>query len=185
MGEKDYIQSPKDTGYRGIHLIYRYKNKQVKQYDGLHIELQIRTKLQHAWATSVETMGTFLDHALKSSEGPNEWLKFFSLTGSAFALYEGCSPVPGYEELSKTETYERVIAEESRLDVINRLQAFTVAAQSITNDNQGGSYHIVTLRPQEKTVKIESFGRRRLLEASTRYSEYESLIESGSDIQVY
>lgn len=184
VGEKDYIESPKDTGYRGIHLIYRYRNKKVAQYDGLHIELQIRTKLQHAWATAVETMGTFLDHALKSSEGPGEWLNFFSLTGSAFAVYEGCNPVPGYENFSEIETYNRVLSEVNRLDVIPRLQAFTIAAQSITNDNQGGSYHIVILRPQEKTVEIESFGRRKLPEANARYSEYESLIESGSDIQV-
>lgn len=184
VGEKDYIESPKDTGYRGIHLIYRYKNERVKKFDGLHIELQIRTKLQHTWATSVETMGTFLDHALKSSEGPEAWLKFFSLTGSAFALYEGCNPVPGYENLSEIETYKGVIAEADRLDVIAKLKAFTIAAQSITNDNRGRSHHIIILRPQKKTVEIESFGRRRLTEANARYSEYESLIESGGDIQV-
>lgn len=23
---KDYIQNPKDSGYRGIHLVYKYKN---------------------------------------------------------------------------------------------------------------------------------------------------------------
>ena len=184
VGEKDYIDSPKETGYRGIHLIYRYKNKQVAKYDGLHIELQMRTRIQHAWATSVETMGTFLDHALKSSEGPDEWLKFFALTGSAFAHYENCNPVPGYEHLSKLETYASVMEEAHRLEVIDRLQAFTIAAQSITNDKQGGSYHIVILRTKEKTVEIESFGRRKLAEANERYSEYEAMIEGGEEIQV-
>lgn len=184
VGEKDYINSPKSTGYRGIHLIYRYKNKQVEKYDGLHVELQIRTRLQHAWATSVETMGTFLDHSLKSSEGPEEWLNFFSITGSAFAHYEGCNPVPGYEHLSKRETYKKVVDEARRLDVINRLQAFTVAAQSISNDNQGGSYHIVILKANEKTVEIESFGRRKLEEANARYSEYEAMAELREEMQV-
>jgi len=60
-------------------------------------------------------MGTFLDHALKSSEGPDEWLKFFALTGSAFAHYEKCNPVPGYEHLSKEETYTKVVEEARRL----------------------------------------------------------------------
>jgi putative GTP pyrophosphokinase len=86
VGEKDYISCPKKTGYRGIHLIYRYKNRNVPEYDGLQLELQIRTQLQHIWATSVETVGTFLNNSLKSSEGPKAWLSFFALIGSAFAI---------------------------------------------------------------------------------------------------
>lgn len=184
VGEKDYIEAPKKTGYRGIHLIYRYKNNKAIHYDGLLLELQLRTRLQHAWATSVETMGTFLNRALKSSEGPEKWLNFFALTGSAFALYEGYKPVPGYETLGEIETYKKVLGEAERLDVIDQLQAFAVATHSITNNNQGGSYHIIVLRPQEKTVAIESFGKKRLPQANTRYSDYESKIEDGDDIQV-
>lgn len=76
VGHKDYIECPKPTGYRGVHLIYKYCNSSVPEYDGLRLEIQIRTKLQHIWATAVETMGTFLSQALKSSEGPDEWLDF-------------------------------------------------------------------------------------------------------------
>lgn len=184
IGEKDYIDEPKEAGYRGIHMVYRYYNKQVEQYNGLQIELQIRTKLQHAWATAVETMGTFLNYALKSSEGPDRWLQFFALTGSAFALYENCNPVPGYENLSKLDTYKRVKKEVDFLDVFNQLSAFTVAANSITNDNRRGSYHIIALEPLKKIVIIESFSRKRLQEANDKYSEYEGMIESGNDIQV-
>lgn len=129
-------------------------------------------------------MGTFLNHALKSSEGPTVWLKFFSLTGSAFALYEGCNPVPGYKTLNKQQTYEAVIREADRLGVIQRLTAYSVTANSITNDRKGGSYHIVILKPDEKTVSIESFGRRNLNEANQQYSMYEKMIEKGSDMQV-
>ena len=77
MKTTDYINNPKSSGYRSVHLIYKYRNKSKPAYDGLLIELQIRTKLQHAWATAVETMGTFLKQALKSSEGEREWLEFF------------------------------------------------------------------------------------------------------------
>jgi putative GTP pyrophosphokinase len=184
VSEKDYIENPKDTGYRGIHLVYKYKNKTVNLYDGLHIELQIRTRLQHSWATAVETMGTFLDHALKSSEGPEEWLNFFALTGSAFAHYEGCNPVPGYENLSPHDTYKKMIAEAKKLNVIDKLQAFSIAAHSISNDRKSGSYHIVILNLSEKTVSIESYGRKTLEEANKRYSQYENQITNGELIQV-
>ncbi|MCL1479674.1 MAG: RelA/SpoT domain-containing protein [Marinobacter sp.] len=69
-GGKDYINYPKESGYRSVHMIFRCKN-------GFSIELQVRTIIQHAWATAVETMGTFLNYSLKSSEGPDEWLNFF------------------------------------------------------------------------------------------------------------
>src|SRR5207245_5775536 len=47
LSEKDYITEPKSDGYRSVHLVFRYKNERAPAYDGLSIELQIRTKLQH------------------------------------------------------------------------------------------------------------------------------------------
>src|SRR5258708_23776851 len=51
VSSKDYIAQPKTDGYRSIHLIYRYKNPKEASYNGLLLELQLRTRLQHAWAT--------------------------------------------------------------------------------------------------------------------------------------
>ena len=52
----DYIARPKTTGYRGIHEVYRYASQSVggQNYSGLKIEIQYRTRTQHAWATAVE-----------------------------------------------------------------------------------------------------------------------------------
>ena len=36
---RDYINNPKASGYRSIHLVYKYKNPSVPEYDGLFIEL--------------------------------------------------------------------------------------------------------------------------------------------------
>jgi len=70
IDERDYIACPRDAdGYRSLHLVFKYKNIQNPHYDGLKLEMQIRTKLQHAWATAVETMGTLLGQALKSRQG--------------------------------------------------------------------------------------------------------------------
>ena len=184
VGEDDYISYPKDSGYRSLHLVYRYRNDKVTDYNGLLLELQIRTQLQHTWATAVETMGTFLDHALKASEGPEEWLNFFSLAGSAFAHLENATPVPGYEKLSKTETFEKVEAEAVRLDVRQRLNAFAVVANAISNDKQKGSYHLIVLNTEKKQVSIWSYVKDRLEEANLRYTEEEGRIAQREPIQV-
>jgi len=55
---EDYIRDPKHTGYRAIHLLADVSSDRVKTYrnrrtvveDRMICEIQIRTKLQEAWA---------------------------------------------------------------------------------------------------------------------------------------
>ena len=55
---EDYIRDPKCTGYRALHLLADVSYDRVKTYgkqrtvveDGMICEIQIRTKLQDAWA---------------------------------------------------------------------------------------------------------------------------------------
>lgn len=180
---KDYISSPKSSGYRSVHLIYKYKNKSNPAYDGLRIELQIRNQLQHAWATAVETMGTFLDQALKSSQGDEEWLGFFALVSSAFAHLERCPPVPGYENLSPKETFVRTRDEAERLNIRERLDAFSYAMKTIGSEIRG-VYNLLILDYSVKTVTIRSFGREKLDEANEAYTEAEKLVLNGEPLQV-
>jgi hypothetical protein len=165
VGEKDYISNPKDSGYRGIHLIYRYNSDRKDTYNGLLIELQIRSRLQHAWATAVETVGTFLQHSLKSSMGPDEWLRFFSFSASCFALAEKCPLVP------KTPVTKRALFREIRrmrrsLEVDQQLRAFGHALQITEADSPREShFFLLSLVPGE--LKIWSY-RKDQLDAATR-----------------
>ncbi len=181
---KDYIKFPKDTGYRSIHLVYKYQNDKEPDYNGLYIELQIRSKLQHFWATAVETMGTFLDYALKSSEGPKEWLSFFSLAGCAFAHLENTQPVPGYEEKSKKEIYAETLEEAERLCIYDQLQAFSIVAKRIHIDKKQGTYHLVILDLEKKTVSIRTHPQKHLDLANREYVKYEKRISMGENLQV-
>lgn len=56
----DYIQAPKKSGYRSLHLVYRFKtdtpDKEIYNQYPMLIELQFRTHLQHIWATALETI---------------------------------------------------------------------------------------------------------------------------------
>lgn len=92
----DYIQSPKPDGYRGIHIVGRYRSEDEERaiWNGQRIESQLRSRLQHAFATAVETVTTFTSKPLKFGGGPPEWKRFFSLMGTAIAMREGTPPVP-------------------------------------------------------------------------------------------
>ncbi len=94
----DYVSEPKPSGYRGFHLVFDYRGQKRREYDGLRIEAQIRSMRQHIWATAVETVEHFSGEALKSGEGDPQWLRFFALMGSYYALRENRPVVPDTSE---------------------------------------------------------------------------------------
>ena len=78
-GMKNYIAKPKADGYRSVHVMYLFVgNASTCAWDKLRVEIQLRTKLQHSWATAVETVDTFTDEGLKFGNGSDDWRRFFS-----------------------------------------------------------------------------------------------------------
>lgn len=184
--EDDYILNPKKDGYRGAHLVFRYNNvryKEAAQYNGLLIELQLRTKLQHTWATAVETMGTFRGEALKSNKGNKDWLKFFAVTSSAFAIIEKSELVPQYKKLNVIETYKEVARLEHKLDVLEHIRGLSVAANAIHTKGYGGFYHLIILNSDTHSVQINSYTRDQLLQASKDYADTEAQASLGAKIE--
>lgn len=187
IDEKDYIHKPRsEDGYRSLHLIYKYKNKRNPAYDGLRLELQIRTKLQHTWATAVETMGTFLGQALKSRQGDQEWLDFFAITSSAFAYMENSNPVPRFKDLSHKETFSAVAKAEDNLEALDKMRGFSVAVNWIVKGRGKGkswSYHLIILNSLQKTVQIKPYDRGSFKEAMMNYSSVEAEAAKGKKIE--
>lgn len=179
----DYIDQPKASGYRSLHLIYKYKNASATQFDGLSLEIQLRTKLQHAWATAVETIGTFLNQALKSSEGSAEWLDYFKVVSSAFALIERCPVADQHLNLPPNQIFKMAVQMGQKLDVKRKLNAFAVAANAISSSRIAGKYHLIVLDARVRTVTVTSFSQMRLDEANAAYADAESKASVNLDIQ--
>lgn len=57
----DYIKAPQDTGYRSVH-IYVYLDKYTKNKK---VEIQLRTREHHNWATFVETIDSLYNIRIK------------------------------------------------------------------------------------------------------------------------
>ncbi len=187
IDQKDYIAAPRsEDGYRSLHLIYRYKNTRNPSYDGLRLELQIRTKLQHTWATAVETMGTFLGQALKSRQGDQDWLDFFALISSAFAHKEKCPPVPRFKEMTRVETFKAVAEADARINALDKMRGFSVAVNEIVKRGGAGKswhYHLIILDSLAKTVHIRPYDRESFKRALKEYSEVEAEAAGGKKIE--
>ena len=182
--EDDYIEHPKPSGYRSIHLVYKYRSQHpsARGFDGLRVELQVRSRIQHAWANAVETVGMLLGEPLKAGRGSMKWLEFFAVTSAAFAHIEGTTSVPAYSKFSATETYELVGELANELSVREVLQAYKLL---LTHRPEGSwGYYLVMLNTSARQVWIRPFGKGRAGDANAAYAAIERQIEDGEPLQV-
>ena len=158
---KDYIQKPKDSGYRSLHLIYRFKTdtpgKEIYNQYPLLIELQFRTRLQHIWATALETIGFFTNQALKAGQGNESVLRFFVVVSSLFAIKENTPVVPG-----TIDDESRLISEIKQINdqhhVLDMLRAIrTVIDHDSENIPDKRGYYLLQLNYETHTLKRTFF----------------------------
>jgi len=175
-----YVLEPKPSGYRGVHLVYRYYSDRKPTWNGLNIEIQLRSRLQHAWATAVETVGLFTQQALKSSWGDEAWLRFFALMSSIIAQWEGTPPVPGTPS-DPAELVRELRDYVTRLDVITRLNAYGAVVSSISGAAKGHTF-LLELDIQRQSVSARVYEDRAV--AAEEYSAVERAVENqpGKDV---
>ncbi len=173
--KKDYIMNPKSDGYRGIHLIYSYKSDKKKtQYDGLLVEVQIRSRLQHSWATAVETVGFFTRQAIKSSEGSPEWIEFFKILSSAFATMENCPTVPN-TPTDKKELFTLIAQKEKELKVITKIKQWAATMRTFDEDTlkKGAKLFLLELNIKDENLRIIAYTEKEEQIALDMYARLE------------
>ena len=175
--ERDYIKSPKESGYRSYHLVYEY-NGQKEVYRGHKIELQIRSLIQHSWATAVEVVGAFTKQSLKASEGEEEWIKFFKLASLAFSDMENRKLQYNALDDERIELIESI----QSLRVINKLQAFAVSTEYIGKNS--GFYFLLVLDIKSTTIKVRKYAKNELEIAAKDYQDFEASCVDNPDMDV-
>ncbi|CAH7438234.1 (P)ppGpp synthetase [Vibrio chagasii] len=125
--------TPKPSGYSGVHLIYECYNGQAAghEWKGAKVEVQLRTQLQHDWATSLEIIDTLEQIRLKTSHtGEEKWREFFSLAGILVANKEGACT---YSDNFILKTRFRAWELFSELGVSEKLVKYSMAISTVTS----------------------------------------------------
>lgn len=183
VNEKDYIALPKEDGYRGIHLVYRYASERANEFSGLHVELQLRTALQHAWATAVETVDAFMGESIKAGRPTEDWASFFCLASAAFAFQEKAVPPVAHVGRSAAEIVGDLKWSEATLQVAAKLRGFTVAASKISTSGQSrNTYHLVVLDMGIRRLSIRSFPASQQQQANSEYQAVEERVRLGAPL---
>lgn len=156
----DYIwEKPKEDGYRGIHLVMKYEtNGANSRYSGMRVEIQIRTRMQHAWATAVETVDTFTRQAIKSGKGEQDWRRFFALMGAEIAMREGTPLTPG-TPIDTSQRRNEIRELEKRLAVIDHLRSFqqTLKVAKEIPKSRGDDYLVLRLNLDEQQLYLYAY----------------------------
>ena len=167
----DYIQNPKKDGYRSIHLVYK-----LAKNPSLFLEIQLRSQLQHTWATGVEVFGTLQKSSFKSGHGSRQWLNFFALLSSVIALKEDQPLLPEHREISKKELVNQTQRAIQELHVIENLSVYTAAYKTISKKSskgRNGHYCLILLNSREDTISLDTFGANQFHAAAKAYLDLE------------
>ncbi len=189
--KKNYIAEPRKSGYRSVHIIFQLDSPEYEDHKTMQVELQIRTRMQHIWATAVETVGMFDKSNLKQGLGDKQWLRFFRIMSDIMAMDEGTMAFDE-ERMSKLcEELRKISKENNVVQQLNVIQAQHTALRKAFHDSEKASrvdsaqftpdYFLVKLdlipffenKDHEPTIEVQTFSNDEHVKATEKYGEWE------------
>jgi ppGpp synthetase/RelA/SpoT-type nucleotidyltranferase len=168
--EKNYIDSPKADGYRSMHFVVSYESPNAAGLRARRVEIQVRSLLQHRWATALEAVDLFTGQTLKNGGGDSQWRRFFAVSSSIFAHQERRPLVPGMPvSLSDLQKEMNYLAKELR--VVSKLQAWTNVIKGAFEGPKARFVYsyLVELDVDKATTQIRKYGPDSLKTAELDY----------------
>lgn len=179
----DYIDKPKDSGYRSIHFVYKYSDDNSES-DGMRVEIQIRTKLQHDWATAVETAELISNSSLKASQGDQSWLDFFKLVSAIFSLRENQPVNELYRDMTEEDYCRNFYETNNKYKFVDNLKALVGAVDFYEKESFNGGYVLVVIDYVKKRIDIRHFNPQDTDKANEQYAQIEKNIDKEAEAVV-
>lgn len=163
--EKNRLENPAPSGYRGIHRIYKK--------DGVCVELQIRTMLEHVWATSVESIDVLRGTAMKNGEDGAAWTDFFQLLSSFFAMSEQLPTLEKHDGLTGLELVDRLKQLEKTDGVISKIRGYAKTNNVINGLKHYPDSYYALIRRRGKITEVAYYPETQTERAFTEYEQDE------------
>jgi putative GTP pyrophosphokinase len=178
LDKYDYILRPKSSGYRGIHDIYEYnvRSERNAHLNGLYIEIQYRTLVQHAWATAVEVIGFVTESQPKFQKGDKRFEDAMAYASEILARTHEGLPGP-LSSLTYRQLLDEFLALDSEISLLRTLRGL---AQSKT-EISGKKNSVLNMSPEGDLV-IHSF--RDAADAIRKLFELEKLFPQNDVVLV-
>ncbi|RWX62601.1 hypothetical protein EN780_26145 [Mesorhizobium sp. M4B.F.Ca.ET.089.01.1.1] len=157
--DTDYFANPRPSGYRGHHLVMEFQplvNEQ--QHRDRRIEVQLRTGLQHAWATAVEAVGIMRRENMKRGSGDPDWLRLFALMSTDFAMEEDGAVVPGTPE-GRRERHQELRHLNDKLNAVVFLENINQAFNYAPSYKGSAKFYLVQIDRDRKEVHVTGYNQ--------------------------
>lgn len=198
----NYIKSPKIDGYRSIHLVGLFQNS---DNEDRKIEFQLRTRLQHSWATTLEIIDIFTQQNLKSDNGFQSYKTFFKYVSDLFQLIEGFKSFQKNNiECLREDLLNHLEAHDSffqkgysivsflrqgdgNTTIKEQLQLYCESLRELNKNiskNDKNSFILIRLNIATKKIEHENFSKKENTVALERYSLYEQTLSQNPNIIV-
>ena len=181
----DYVDvKPKQSGYRSIHLVYRYHGQNGEDWDKMKVEIQLRTQLQHSWAMAVETAGLVTNTAMKSGQGSDEWQEFFRIISCLFCLNEHTKILSDYCHDTQLMLIKKLQELDSKNKFIDYLLALKVSVKEVEKHSFRGYIYLLYIDFNAKQLRIVSFDKNNQDKANDMYKNIEAKINDKDNAVV-
>jgi len=182
----DYIERPKFTGYRGIHDVYKHfprgtnRSQEKKPWDGLLVEVQYRTRAQHAWATAVEISDLLDGEQTKFELDQSKRGRFFALASEIIARsHEHIDRA--FLELSIGELRKELQELEDELGILGRLAVL----KQFESSDQLKKHNVLNIyRSEDGSPALEVLPQTSATKAINLASELEARNDSINAVYV-
>lgn len=171
-----------DTGYRALHVIL--------ERSGYHIELQIRSRIQHYWAESIERTSVIYGHYIKEKEGDPLVIRYFKgLLDAFYEIEAGRRPSTAHKiEIDQLRiNCEKIITESDKHKIfdsfVNEDIIKTLTEKEARNSKGLNNWILIFDWNEGAFVSWDIVGRNTD-EAVEAYIEYERLFPAESGFEV-
>ena len=158
----DYIKQPKKTGYRGSHDVYEYDVNSLtgRMLKGLVVEIQYRTKIQHAWATTVEVIGFITESQPKFQKGDKRYEKAMVFASEILArAYENHKGA--LFEIDDKTVVEEFLKYDNELNLLQTLRGLNISDLSSDQNrntilifSKSGELKVLTFRDTPEALRM-------------------------------
>lgn len=174
----DYVRQPKSSGYRGIHDIYEtvLESGSGATWNGLRVEVQFRTRAQHAWATAVETVDLLNGARAKFGQASPKLQRFFAVASELIARAHERSFGP-LRNLADGD----LVAEFGQLDgELGIMERLTRAVASNPGIRRGKNVILVFHLHGDQRLEVRSYDS--IAPAQNAYAQLELELANNADI---
>ncbi|OCH68987.1 RelA/SpoT domain-containing protein [Vibrio splendidus] len=183
----NYITNPKpnDCGYRSLHVIYRYDHASGKSFN---IEAQLRTRLQHLWATTVEIVDILEGTKIKThSHSTNEdkddlqikWEELLSIMSRYIADAEGAIEL-GQDDKDQFSIRLRELNDE--INALGRLETFKILSEKVKSCSNNRVSHVLLVIDENALEQIFNAEFDNYSQAISAYNALENATRSEPKI---